>query len=56
MLSYSSEDVYKSKVKERASGFPHMACLSFIEKCIRNLMLEIDAVSVQIMSLSYAII
>ena len=45
MLSYSSENVYKSKVKERVSRFPHMACLSFIEKCVRNLMLETDAVS-----------
>ena len=36
----------ESKVKERVSGFPHMVCLSFIEKYVRNLMLEIDAVSV----------
>jgi hypothetical protein len=34
------------KLKERVSGFPHMLCLSFIEKCVRNLMPEIDAVSV----------
>jgi hypothetical protein len=46
MLSYSSEDIYKSKVKVRVSGFLHMVCVSFVEKCIRNLMLEIDAVSV----------
>ncbi len=56
MLSCSSESVYKSRVIERVSGFPHMVCLSFIKFLMRNLMLEIDAVSVYIMSLSYAII
>ncbi len=45
VLSCSSESIYKSKVKERVSRFPHMVCLSFIEKCVRNLMLEIDAIS-----------
>ncbi len=34
------------RLKEKASGFPHMVCLSFIGKCIRNLMLEVDAVRV----------
>jgi hypothetical protein len=34
----------KVKKLERVSRFPHMVCLSFIEKCVRNLMLEIDAV------------
>ncbi len=42
----ASEDMYKSKVKERVSGFPHMVCLSFIEKMYENLMLKMDAVSV----------
>jgi hypothetical protein len=32
MLSYSSENIYKSKAKGRVSGFPRMVCLSFIEK------------------------
>ena len=43
-LQFRSID--KSKVKERVSGLPHMVWLSFIEKCMRNLMLEIDADSV----------
>jgi hypothetical protein len=39
-------NIYKSKATEKVSGLPHMVCLSFIEKRERNLMLEIDAVSV----------
>ncbi len=42
----SSESNYKSKVKGEVSGFLHMVCLSFISKCMRNLMPEIDVVSV----------
>ncbi len=46
MLSCSSESNYKSKVKGKVSGFPHMVCLSFISKCMRNLMPEIEVVCV----------
>jgi hypothetical protein len=46
MLSYSSESNYKSKVKEKASGFPHMIGMSFIGKCISKLISGIDAVSI----------
>jgi hypothetical protein len=46
MLSYSPESNYNSKVKGKASGFPHMVGLSFIGKCMSKLILEIDAVSV----------
>jgi hypothetical protein len=46
MLSYSPESNYKSKVKGKASWFPHMVSLSFIGKCMSKLMSEIDVVSV----------
>ena len=46
MLSCSPESNYKSKVKGKASGFPHMVGLSFIGKCISKLISGIDAVSV----------
>ena len=46
MSGYSSESNYKSKVKEKASGFPHMIGMSFIGKCISKFMSGIDAVSV----------
>ncbi len=42
MSGYSSESNYKSKVKEKTSGFTHMIGVSFIGKN----MSEIDAVSV----------
>ncbi len=32
VLSCSSESIYKSKATEKVSGFPHMVCLSFVEK------------------------
>jgi hypothetical protein len=34
------------KIKEKASGFPHMIGMSFIGKCISKLISGIDAVSV----------
>jgi hypothetical protein len=56
MLSYSSESNYKSKVKEKASGFPHMSGMSFIGECISKVISGLDAVSVYIMLLSYIIV
>jgi hypothetical protein len=32
VLSCSPESIYKSKAMEKVSGFPHMVCLSFIDK------------------------
>ena len=46
VLSYSPESIYKSKAMEKVSGFPHMVCLNFIKKRVRNLKLKIDAGSV----------
>ena len=46
MSDYSSESNYKSKVKGKASGFPHMVGLSFIGKCMSKMLSEIDVVSV----------
>jgi hypothetical protein len=46
MLSCSSESVYKSKAKEKVSGFPHMVCLSFTGKKSEKFKAEIDAVCV----------
>ncbi len=44
MLSYSPESNYKSKVKGKASGFPHMVGLSFVGKCMSKMIPEIDVV------------
>ncbi len=56
MSGYSSESNYKSKVKEKASGFPRMIGVSFIGKMHKLVYIRNRCVSVWIMLLSYIII